>query len=54
MTGPQKYLLHFPEARVVKTPRPGKCPLWGCRQQSRKKGILCARHSLRLWRPHNF
>lgn len=53
MTETEKYLQHFPGAKLVKRSRPTCCPLKGCRQQVRTKGLLCSRHNMRLWRKLN-
>lgn len=53
MTETDKFIQHFPKSRLVQKHRPGRCPLYGCRQPSRPKGCLCARHSMRLWRHTN-
>jgi hypothetical protein len=53
MSEVKKFITHFPKSRLVRKHRPGRCPLFGCRQPSRSKGVLCGRHSLRLWRMTN-
>ena len=53
--GPQleRFLAAFPKKQAKKNPRPGMCHVLGCRNHRHAGGLICSKHSRRLWRFEN-
>lgn len=48
-----RYVAEFPKAKLTPKPKPGRCPLYGCRNKARCRGVLCAKHEQQLRRRKN-